>query len=115
MELSCRPDNGIRTAVVASPSGYLDVDGATVLWEQVTANLGEDTPSLMVDMSEVELITSAGVGILVRLLHRVQSLAGKMVVFACSKRVRSVIEVVMLAEVFKLCDTLEQAREKLTD
>jgi len=113
MRVSCQTDTEIRTAVVMSPVGNLDASGTNALWEAVTAHLSEATPSLLADLSGVEIMTSAGIGILVRLFHRVQSLGGGMVVFGAGERVRDVIEVVMLTEVFRLCDTLAEARQRL--
>jgi anti-anti-sigma factor len=113
MNIRCCQDEEIDGAVVAAPSGTLDVRGADDLWHVVTAELDSTTPSLMVDLAMIDLITSAGIGILVRLLHRVQSLGGSMVVFGASPRVREVIEIVMLSEIFKLCDTIGEARQRL--
>jgi anti-anti-sigma factor len=113
MRLSSGTDSEIASAVLVSPIGNLDASGADRLWEAATSELSEQTPSLLVDLTGVEIMTSAGIGILVRLLHRVQSLGGAMVVCGASERVRQVFEVVMLAEVFRLCDTLEGARRRL--
>jgi anti-anti-sigma factor len=113
MHVHCEADREAHGAVVATLSGNLDAQGATHFWEVAVAHLADGSPSLMVDMSGVELMTSAGVGTLIRLLHRVQSLGGGMVVFGCSDKVRQVIEVVMLAEIFRVSDSIEQARERL--
>jgi len=113
MHVSCQTDHEIGTAVVVSPTGNLDASGANTLWDAVTAHLSEATPSLLADLSGVEIMTSAGIGILVRLFHRVQSLGGGLVVFGAGERVREVIEVVMLTDVFQLCDTLAEARQRL--
>jgi anti-sigma B factor antagonist len=113
MRVSCQTDSKILTAVVVSPTGNLEAVGANTLWESATTHLSEAKPSLLVDLTGVEIMTSAGIGILVRLFHRVQSLGGGMVVFGANDRVREVIEVVMLTDVFQLCDTLEEARTRL--
>ena len=113
MELQCRPDGELERTVFVELHGSLDVGGAVQLWDRVTPELDAGTPSLLIDMSSVDLITSAGIGALVRLLHRVQSLDGNIALFGANPRVREVIEVVMLAEIFRLSDTIEEARERL--
>jgi anti-sigma B factor antagonist len=113
MELRCQPDGELEGTIVVALKGSLDVQGAVELWESVTPELDSGTPSLLIDLSSVDLITSAGIGALVRLLHRVQSLDGTIALFGPNPRVREVIEVVMLAEIFRLSDTVEEARQHL--
>ena len=113
MELRCQPDGELEGTIVAVPSGSLDVQGAVVLWEGVTPELDAGTPSLLIDLSSIDLITSAGIGALVRLLHRVQSLGGNLALFGANPRVREVIEVVMLAGILRLSETAGEARQKL--
>jgi anti-anti-sigma factor len=113
MQVRCETDAEVAGAVALGVTGNLGPAGMDTLWEAVTAELSEASPSLLVDLSGVELITSAGIGTLVRLLHRVQSLDGQMVVFGANPRVYEVIDAVMLAGILKLCDTIDEARERL--
>jgi anti-anti-sigma factor len=100
-------------AVVARLTGNLHAHGAKTLWASVSPRLVEDTVSLLVDLSGLELITSAGIGTLVRLLQRTQTQGGRMVVFGAKPRVREIIDVVMLGEILGLCDTVEEARARI--
>jgi len=102
-----------RGAVVATVTGSLHAQGAKTLWASVGPRVAGDTPSLLVDLTGLELITSAGIGTLVRLLQRVQTQGGRMVVFGTIPRVREIIDVVMLGEILGLCDTVEEARSRL--
>ncbi len=113
MELRCEPDGELEGTIVAVPSGSLDVQGADTLWKMVTQELDATMSSLLIDLSSVDLITSAGIGALVRLLHRVQSLGGRLALVGPNPRVREVIEVVMLAEILRLSATLDEARRRL--
>jgi anti-sigma B factor antagonist len=113
MELRCEPDGELGGTIIAVPSGSLDVQGAVTLWEGVTRELDATTSSLLIDLSSLDLITSAGIGALVRLLHRVQSLGGSLAVFGPNPRVREVIEVVMLTGILGVSDSVEEARQRL--
>jgi anti-sigma B factor antagonist len=113
MLADCRPDGELTNAVVATLEGLFDEAGAATLWETVTPHVDAATSSLLIDLSGVRLITSAGVGVLVRLLHRVQSLGGGMVVFGAGSRVRDVIGVVRLEEVLNLSASIGEARQRL--
>jgi stage II sporulation protein AA (anti-sigma F factor antagonist) len=114
MRVECSPDVEVADALVASLDGFFDQTGATLLWESVAPHLtGGAATSLLVDLSGVNLMTSAGVGVLVRLLHRVDSLGGRLALFGAGRRVREVIEVVRLREVLNLSDSAEEARQRL--
>lgn len=114
MQAECRPDGELAGATVVILEGLLDPAGAETLWQAASPRLTATDPSLLVDLSGVNLMTSAGVGVLVRLLHRVESLGGRVALFGAGRRVREVIEVVHLREVLNLCDSIEQARERVS-
>lgn len=113
MQAQCRPDDEIANAVVVALQGLFDDGGAAALWEAVEPRLDTITASVLVDLTGVDRVTSAGVGVLVRLLHRVQVLGGRLVVFGACARVREVIEVVRLAQAFNLEASIGEARERL--
>ena len=113
MRADCRPDEELVNAVVATLEGSFDEAGAATLWEAVAPHLEDPRNFLLIDLSGVRLITSAGVGVLVRLLHRVQSLGGAMTVFCAGSRVREVIGVVRLEEALNLSASIEEARRRL--
>jgi hypothetical protein len=94
MGVRCGVDSE-RGAVVATVTGSLHAQGAKTLWASVGPRVAGDTPSLLVDLTGLELITSAGIGTLV------------------IPRVREIIDVVMLGEILGLCDTIEEARARL--
>jgi len=113
MRADCGPDGELANAVVATIEGLFDEAGAATLWQAVAPSLDSATPSLLVDLTGVNRITSAGVGVLVRLLHRVQSLGGGMAVFCAGSRVRDVIGVVRLEEALNLSASIGEARQRL--
>lgn len=113
MEVRVHVDAEVDTAVVMTPVGTLDAISEVSLWDAVDERLNDTTPSLLLDLSAVDLITSAGIGTMVRIFHRIQSLGGTMVVFGANPRVRQVIEIVMLGEILGLCDSIEEARGRL--
>lgn len=113
MRADCRPDDEMANALVITLQGLFDEVGAATLWQAVTPNLDSTTTCLLVDLSGVSRITSAGVGVLVRLLHRVQGAGGGLAMFGGGTRVREVIEVVRLAEALNLGASIGEARERL--
>ena len=115
MRVTCAKDPELAKVLLAEPDGMLEAHGASHLWDVVSERLGEDTPSLLMDMSKVKLMTSAGVGTLIRLLTRVRNLGGAVSVYGCSDRNRTILKVVGIEPLVNLCETEEEARERLQE
>ena len=113
MQVECRSDGVVAGATRVTLDGLLDQHGAEALWRSARGHLSESAPLLIVDLSGVALMTSAGVGVLVRLLHRVESLGGRMALCGGGRRVREVIEVVRLGDILNLCDSVDEARSRV--
>ena len=114
MEISFEPDQTIPGGQIVRLSGNLEINGATQLWENVSARVGEATRFFLFDFSNVHIVTSAGIGTLVRFLVRLRGLGGAVAIFGCSDKICEVFEIVMLKEILHVCDSEEEAREKLT-
>ena len=113
MRADCRKDDAMANAVVVTLEGLFDEAGSVTVWQEVTASLDSAAPFLLVDLAGVNRITSAGVGALVRLLHRVRGLGGGIAVFGAGTRVREVIEAVRLDQILNLGTSIGDARERL--
>ena len=115
MQLSIEPDPKIPDGLVVRLSGNLEINGATQLWETVSARVGENARFFLFDFSDVHIVTSAGIGTMVRFLVRLRGLGGASAIFGCSDKICEVFEIVMLKEILHVCDSEEEAREKLMD
>jgi anti-anti-sigma factor len=115
MRVICEPDLVLGNALTVQPAGRLDAYGATQFWEAVGERVTEDNPFLLIDMEGVEILSSAGVGTLIRLLTRTQQFHGSLSAYNANSRVRSVLEVVNLTSVVNLKETVEAARERLRE
>lgn len=106
---------GLGSVVLVRPVGHLDAVGASQFWDMVSPKLTPATPSLLVDMCKVDFMSSAGVGILIRLLTRVGQLGGFMGVCGCHHRVMTVLHVVNLEEVLNVRPTEDEAVDRLRE
>jgi anti-anti-sigma factor len=113
MKVSFEPDPTVAEGVVVRLSGDLEINGATRLWEEVSARAGEKTRFFIFDFSNVHIVTSAGIGTLVRLLVRLRGFGGTVAIFGCSDKICEVFEIVMLQEILHVCDTEDEARARL--
>ena len=113
MKLKYEPDPVIADGLIVRLSGNLEINGATQLWEGVSTRAGEDTRFFIFDLSDVHIITSAGIGTLVRLFVRLRGFGGGIAIFGCSDKICEVFSVVMLKDLLQVCDSEEEARGRL--
>jgi anti-anti-sigma factor len=113
MKLSYEPDPKIADGLVVRLSGNLEINGATQLWDEISTRAGDDTRFFIFDFSDVHIVTSAGIGTLVRLLVRLQGFGGSLAICGCSGKICDVFSVVMLKEILQVCDSEDEARARL--
>jgi anti-anti-sigma factor len=113
MKLSYEPDPAISGGFIVRLSGNLEVNGATKLWDDVSNRAGEDARFFIFDFTDVHIVTSAGIGTLVRLFVRLRGIGGALAICGCSDKICEIFEIVMLKEVLKVCGSEEEARQKL--
>ena len=113
MKLSYEPDPTIAGGLVVRLSGNLETNGATQLWDDVSNRAGEDMRFFIFDFTDVPIVTSAGIGTLVRLLVRLQGFGGSLAICGCSGKICDIFSIVMLKEILQVCDSEEEARAKL--
>mgnify|MGYP000122606734 CR=1 FL=1 len=94
----------------------LETDGFQTLHLQlglpVLPLLAKESVALIIlDMSEVEMINSAGAGILAAMLTSTRNQDGSLALVGLSERNRRVLEFLHLHQFARFCDTVEQARE----
>jgi anti-anti-sigma factor len=113
MKLTFEPDPAIPGGLIARLSGNLDINSSSQLWDDVSDRAGEETRFFIFDFTDVPIVTSAGIGILVRLLVRLRGYDGAVAICGCSDKIREVFSIVMLEDLLQVSDSEEAAREKL--
>ena len=113
MNLNYEPDPQIAGGLVVRLSGNLDINGASQLWDEVSNRAGEETRFFIFDLTGVPIVTSAGIGTLVRFLVRLRGFGGAVAICGCSDKIREVFSIVMLEDILQVCDNEDEAREKL--
>lgn len=113
MKLNYEPLPNIRDGFVVRLTGNLEINGATLLWDDISTRAGEDTKFFIFDFSDVHIITSAGIGTLVRFFVRLRGFGGAVAICGCSDKIKEVFDIVMLQDILQVCDSEEEARERL--
>ena len=113
MQLTFENHPEVESALIVHLAGSLNVDGATVLWESASQLVDHTTRSLIFDFTKITMMTSDGIGTLVRLHTRLQGLGGGLAIYGCSSKVREIFSIVMLDKILNVCDTEDQAWEAI--
>jgi len=99
---------------IVAPAGLIDTRTAQVFEATMVQGFGTGARAFAIDFSRVDLITSAGIRVLVMMTHRLQRASGGMVLFGLGDRVRTVFEIGGLLQQFRIVGTEQQAFEALS-
>jgi anti-sigma B factor antagonist len=99
---------GMVLRLCMSGSDAIDAANAARLKAEAHALL-RDSPNVVVDLSGVEFIDSAGVGVLVGLFKSARMRGGRARFCGLSPGVRAVLELIQLDRIFEICDDAESA------
>lgn len=105
-------ENWIGRTVVISVSGVIDMLTSPQLEASIDACLDKKPVAVIVDLSEVDFLASAGMGVLVVARDRARGTAGFAVV-ADGPATSRPLRLVGLADVIGMYPTLEEARAAL--
>jgi anti-anti-sigma factor len=98
---------------IVAPAGVIDTRTAQAFEATMVQAFGGGARAFAVDFSQVQLITSAGIRVLVMMAHRLRG-SGGLVLFALGDRVRTVFEIGGLLQQFRIVEGEAQAFELLS-
>ena len=111
---------GLRTTVATDPNHgeqLVTLKGRLIgspecyaLLDETRERVQDGLTVIILDMSAVEMINSAGAGILAAMLTSTRNNAGRLALVGLSERNRKVLEFLHLHQFARFCDDLEQAR-----
>jgi len=113
MQVIFEPDREIDNALMVSLQGAVDVVTSDRLWELASERASAGARFFLFDFSGVSILTSAGIGMLVRLLIRLRGQGGTLAVFGCNDHICDVFDIVLLKEILHVSTSEDEAREKL--
>ncbi len=101
----------VEGALIARLDGSLNALTADQLWETASKQVDQGARIVVLDFTKITMLTSAGIGILVRLYTRLNDREGSLAVFGCSPKIREIIAIVMLEQILHVCNSEDQAWE----
>ena len=97
------------------PRGRLAKEEADGLLASIAPGLAGGVRGLLLDLSEVDYMTSAALGVVISMLQKVRSGGGRMAVAAPGERVHLLLEVAGLNQLLALCKSREEAERLLCE
>jgi stage II sporulation protein AA (anti-sigma F factor antagonist) len=95
--------------VVVAPSGRLDSGNAQAVERDVAARLPATQPRLVIDLTHLEYISSAGLRALLILAKKCKAARGNVVLCGMQDGVREIFQIGGFLTIFTVRDTREQA------
>jgi stage II sporulation protein AA (anti-sigma F factor antagonist) len=93
------------TLATVGLDGVIDTRAAQEFEKHIVGLFAEGARSVIVDLSKVDLITSAGIRVLVMMAQRLGRSGGALVLCALSAKVRGVFDIAGLLTQFKIVDS----------
>src|SRR5688572_29324850 len=94
---------------IISLKGELDASSAVLLDEQLSSSATAKYEAILIDCTNLEYISSAGLGAFMSHMHQLEEAGTKLVFFGMSERVRNVFEIVGLDILTSIVATREDA------
>lgn len=110
MELASRKERG---AVVIAVKGRINAVTAPDLENQISELMGGEDKFLIVNLSDLEYISSAGLRVILATAKKLKSEQGDIMIVGLQGTVKEVFELSGLYSIFKIFDTEEKAFEQI--
>jgi anti-sigma B factor antagonist len=111
MEIARTETNGI---VVVALQGRLDTNTSVTLEEELLQLAGERSHRIVVDLSELDFISSSGLRVLLTAGKKSKSVSGRLVLCTLTDHVKQVFDVAGFTMLFSMYPSQEEAVKSLT-
>jgi anti-sigma B factor antagonist len=105
----------LGTVAVVHVSGEIDIATSDTMAGRVLGRLAERPATLVIDLSGVEFLGSAGLGVLIEASQNAQEAATTLRIVATTPRVLRPLEISGLLDVLPVCRSLSEALRGIRD
>jgi anti-anti-sigma factor len=93
----------------------MNIEGTEQVDLKLNLTTAEDHALLIADLTDVDFMSSIGIGLLVRVANNARRRGGNLVLFNPKPIVRLVLEKTHIHEIIPICDTMEEAAEAVRE
>jgi anti-anti-sigma factor len=112
MDVKITDESGV---ILLEPAGAIDTRSSIEFERKVLEALESPSRRFAVDFGHVDLITSAGIRVLVMLAQRLRALDGRLVLCGFNEQIQTVFEIAGLAQHFQIAATRQDAMARLDE
>lgn len=102
------------SATIVTLTGHIATPESQVVSNEFERIIAEGVTKIAVDLKGVNLITSDGLGALIRARKAATENGGMLVLSGVEGNIRDVFKMTRLDKIFTICDTVEEAANALT-
>jgi anti-sigma B factor antagonist len=107
MKIGRREDGSVT---VIEPKGKITIgEGDVILREEISKLLGDNKKQLVLDLSGVSYMDSAGVGELVSVYTSVKNRGGELKLACLTKKIKDLLQITQLMTIFDTYDDVSEA------
>ncbi len=93
--------------------GVINIHTLNNLQEKISSFIDPPKTHIVLDMKEVDLLTSSGIGFLFELSDKLYKTSYKLFLLSPSEKVLKTIEITGLKDFFSICYTLEEVEKEI--
>lgn len=105
MKVDFKTQNNI---LIIKVNGSIDSNTAPEIQEKILG-ASADSKNVIIDLSEVDFVSSAGLRVILMIYRQIKSKDGKVVLVGVSEEIRDVMTVTGFANFFEMVDSIENA------
>jgi anti-anti-sigma factor len=110
LEVAQRPLDQVQDASVLSLTGYLDAHTVAEFDKRADEVISAGSTRLVLDMQDLNYISSAGIGALMSLSQRLRKDGGDLVLLQPTAKVHKILDLLGFTKIFHLSNSEEEAR-----
>ena len=110
-ELTIGSQTITNCTAVTTLAGEMDEGNFGLLEDEFNKLLESGVTGLVLDVSGLDGVTSAGIGALLNMSQLLEAKGGKLIVTAAKPEILGIVEILGLRETLSLADTAEQAKK----
>jgi len=113
MELTIKENIKEPGVIVLSPVGKIDSDTSPLLEEKISACLSQNPGTLVIDLQDVDFMTSSGVGVMTKAKTLMNKNNGNFAMINPQPQIKKVFEIMQLAPTLNVFANTEELDEYL--
>jgi anti-anti-sigma factor len=99
----------INDKIVVRIEGRIDATSSPILEKKINKIIDENNLYLVLDFSEVEYLSSAGMRLLLSATKKLKAKSGSLVIFAIIEEVMEIIKMAGFEHILSICNSEEEA------